>query len=74
MLFLLACAEPFEHDASDLIGARIASVSLEDGIMVWSGEGLYHRNQPDIKWYNFQRKLLRDIKSQAEEAIQVWFR
>ena len=52
MIFLLACAEPFEHDASDLIGARIASVSIEDGIMVWSGEGLFHQTQPEIKWYN----------------------
>ena len=55
MLWLwLACAEPFEHDASDLIEARIATVSLQDGLMIWSGSGLYHNEKPEIFWYDEQ--------------------
>ena len=55
MLWLwLGCAEPFEHDASDLIEARIATVSLQDGLMIWSGSGLYHNEEPEIYWYDDQ--------------------
>jgi hypothetical protein len=53
MLWLwIGCSEPFEHNASDLIEPRIASVSLQDGIMVWSGEGLFHQEQPEIYWHD----------------------
>ena len=50
----LGCAEPFEHNVSDLIDARIVTVSLQDGPMIWSGSGLYHNEKPEIYWYDAQ--------------------
>ena len=64
ILLLLACAEPFEHDASDLIGARIASISFDDGVMLWSGNGLYHQNQPEIRWYD-------DIGTEVSRGYEI---
>ena len=52
MLLWLGCADPFEHDISDLIDPRIVSVSREDGMMIWSGEGLYHKQEPEVFWYD----------------------
>ena len=50
---LFGCAEPFDEDRHDLLGFRIAAVGMHDGLgraMIWSGEGLYHEQQPELVW------------------------
>jgi hypothetical protein len=61
IFFSLSCAEPFDEDRHDLIGYRIAAVGMEAGAgdaMIWSGEGLYHRESPELIWRNLDGETI----------------
>ncbi len=48
-----ACAEPFDETRQELRSFRIAAAGVRDGVAraaVWSGEGLYHSEAPELAW------------------------
>ena len=49
------CAEPFEIDRHTMGDFRILSARVTNGVadaVIWSGEGAYHTNSPQLRWYH----------------------